>query len=110
MLQHYKLLLTFLLIALAYFLFVQYPPKRENLEVNPLDSIEVIEACKDMTVEKLVGLYGDKLDILTNIFVANNIPVNSIQDITQYPKIATLLVQKGYINEDMCRTVTSESA
>ena len=103
-LEQQQLLIIFLIIAIIYFFF--FYPSQENLEdVNPLDSIEILDGCKDMTVEKLVSFYGDNYENLINAFVLNNIPIDAIRDVTQYPKIASYLVKKGYITEDMCRNV-----
>lgn len=87
---------VYIIIAIMFILLIVYLyKKKEEFEedTTELDTIKILEQCKDMTPEKLFKLFREDINYMTQVFVDNKVPLHIIKDKSYYPKIASLLVK-----------------
>jgi hypothetical protein len=89
------IVIAILFILLMVFLY----KKKEEFEedTTELDTVQILEECKDMTPNKLFNLFREDITYMTQVFVDNKVPLGIIKDQSYYPKIASLLVKNGII-------------
>lgn len=94
---NYYILVAILVAILVVFFMYFRMENFQDEDTSILDKTEILDQCKEMTAEKLFKLFNEDLDYLTQVFVDNNIPLSAIKDISYYPKIASLLVNRGIL-------------
>lgn len=72
---------------------------QENLTIidSGLVNVEILPECQSMTPIKLYTLLGNDLERVTQIMLENGIPDAALKSRGYYPKIASLLVNRGVI-------------
>lgn len=91
---------VYIIIAILFILLIVYLyKKKEEFEedTTELDTIQILEQCKDMTPDKLFKLFKEDVSYMSEVFVTNKIPIGVIKDQSYYPKIASLLVKNGIL-------------
>lgn len=72
---------------------------QENLTIidSGLTNVEILPECQNMTPIKLYALLGNDLERATQIMLDNGIPDAALKSRGYYPKIASLLMERGII-------------
>lgn len=74
--------------------------KIENLTLSNksvLDNVFISNKCKEITPVKLFALFNNDLDKMTQSVIDNGISTDELADAKNYPKIASLLLEKKVI-------------
>lgn len=92
----------FIIIALlAYIIYVLSAKTKEGF--LSLDTVDVLPNCVNMTPDSLLSAFDFDIDRLSAVLVSLDINPNILREKEQYPKLASLLVQKGLLQADRCK-------
>lgn len=92
----------FIIIALlAYVIYILTAKSKEGF--LSLDTVDVLPNCANMTPDTLLQAFDFDIDRLSAVLVSLEVNPNVLREKEQYPKLASLLVQKGLLNANRCK-------
>lgn len=68
-----------------------------NTDTSELDNLIVMQRFENMTPVMLLSIFNQDVNLITEVFNRANIPIKAIEDPAYYPRIATLLFNKGFL-------------
>lgn len=90
-----------LIVAVAY-LYYEKHTQPVAQQIEGFTDIAVVESCKDITPDKLLESFDYDVDRLSAVLVSLDIPAKALREVSNYPKIASLLISKGLLKEEKC--------
>jgi hypothetical protein len=92
----------FIIISLlAYIIYLLTYKSKEGF--LSLDTVDVLPNCSNMSPDSLLQAFDFDVDRLSAVLVSLEINPNVLRDKTLYPKLASLLIQKGLLPADKCK-------
>lgn len=63
------------------------------------ESLPIVKECRDITPKKLLAIFNNDKEKLTNVLIEHGVPIDLITNKSSYPVIATYLLSKGVITK-----------
>lgn len=86
-------IITVLFVRWIYLYF--YKKNTENFDT----SFQIFEECNDITPKKLLQLFNNDNEKLTQLFIEHNIPIDLVKNKSSYPIIASYFLSKGILKK-----------
>lgn len=86
--------IMFILIIRWIYLYFYY----KNTETFD-SSFQIFDECSDMTPKKLLQLFDNDNEKLSQLFVEHNVPVDLVKNRSSYPIIASYFLSKGILKK-----------
>lgn len=101
MADNQNLYFMIIIALLGYIIYMMMnKPKQEGF--LSLDDVTVLPSCANLTADTLLKAFDFDIDRLSGVLVSLEINPNILKDKSVYPKLASLLIQKGLLREDKC--------
>jgi len=100
MLENTKLYFFIVITLLGYIIYLLSYKSQEGF--LSLDSVNVLPNCSNMTPDALLRAFDFDVDRLSAVLVSLEINPNVLRDKALYPKLASLLIQRGLLRPDKC--------
>jgi hypothetical protein len=67
-----------------------------------LDNVDLLPSCSKITPSTLLQAFDFDINKLSNVLIDIEIDPSALRNTQNYPKIASLLIQKGLLKQDTC--------
>lgn len=94
--MEYKYIIIIILIIILFIVYFKFLKKTNEsfVDLESMQEKDILPDYINITPKQLVDYFGG-IDELTQVLVANNIPIEYLNDPKQYPKIASYLKMKS---------------
>lgn len=97
------LYLFIVVLLLSYITYVIISKSKSKEGFLSLDAVDTLPICLNMTPDSLLQAFDFDIDRLSAVLISLEINPNILRNKSLYPKLATLLIQRGLLQADKCK-------